>query len=54
MTTTWTNWSGSITASPQQLATPASEAELKPKVVETFDSPRRWAILGTCDLPDRR
>ena len=28
MTTTWTNWSGSITASPQQLSTPASEAEL--------------------------
>jgi FAD-linked oxidoreductase len=28
MTTTWTNWSGSISASPQQLATPASEAEL--------------------------
>ena len=28
MTTAWTNWSGSITASPQQLSTPAGEAEL--------------------------
>ena len=28
MTTTWTNWSGSITANPRQLSTPTSEAEL--------------------------
>jgi len=28
MTTRWTNWSGSISASPRQFSTPASEAEL--------------------------
>lgn len=47
MTTTWQNWSGNITCTPEQIATPTNEADISALVMEARRAGRGVRVAGT-------
>ncbi|MGE0536101.1 MAG: D-arabinono-1,4-lactone oxidase [Pirellulales bacterium] len=47
MTATWTNWSGSVTCHPRQIARPASEAQLCELIAAANEAQRTVRVAGT-------
>lgn len=47
MTTTWTNWSGSVVCQPRQMATPASEHELQALIAQCAERKQRVRVVGS-------
>lgn len=47
MSTMWSNWSGSVTSSPQQIAMPSSEAALVAIIQAAHQSGRTVRVVGT-------
>jgi FAD/FMN-containing dehydrogenase len=47
MTVTWTNWSGSVTCQPQQIATPSTEAEVQELVLRSASQNQRLRVVGS-------